>query len=342
MPFEEMTQKAFEALAAPRNRYGSALTTTLEQVRNLLSKNRAGMNGQKDRLRGELGLFADGRVDPEALLRILGPGPEADPVMLGWMERALTTLQELDDRDDALFVAEVELGASLRDVVATALAEAGRAFGAARIVDMARSGRCKPEHEALLAAFPPNGWNREERRLAPPLVVSVHGEDLLASGLADFLDGAQKIVLVVQGKAPPAPLARLITPGCFVIQSVDGANLDRLGRTDGPGIAALLPEGAATFLHDPAGGAMPWKRLTIEFLPKDEPRRALGRVSAAQQQEDLRQLTTLAAKPPAAAAEAPEPEKTAVAAEPVEQAEPDQTERLAAWLLGQADLGGVE
>jgi hypothetical protein len=34
-------------------------------------------------------------------------------------------------------------------------------------------------------------------------VVEVDGGDLQAGGLAEFLDGAQKIVLVVRGPAPP-------------------------------------------------------------------------------------------------------------------------------------------
>ncbi len=119
-----------------------------------------------------------------------------------------------------------------------------------------RGGRYRPaEHDSLLDAAEFRAWNKAERRFAPPLVVEVDGADLHAGALLDFADGREKIVLVVRGAMPPAPLVRCITPGTFVLQTVDGTRPRPLAAFDGPAIAALVPEGAAVFLHDPGAGA---------------------------------------------------------------------------------------
>jgi hypothetical protein len=177
-------------------------------------------------------------------------------------------------------------------------------------------------------------WVKSERRLAPPLVVRLLAGDLRAGGLAEFLDGRQKIVLVVEGDPAPAPLARLITPRTFVAQTHDGTGLDKLAAWDGPAIAAVVSESAASFVHDPAAGAASWQRIALGRLPEHAPRRTLGGLSPAQQVEELELLRTLATKPPAAAAPA------AVAAD-APAAAADPADRLAAWLLGKADLSDI-
>jgi hypothetical protein len=178
-----------------------------------------------------------------------------------------------------------------------------------------------------LEAFPPSLWNRAEKGCAPPLVLEVEGADLKAASLGDLLEGSQKIVLVVNGPAAPAPLVRLITPGMTVIQTDDPLELAALSATPGPGIAALMPEGAAKFVHAPGGKSLN-ERLTVSFLPEQEPKKPLGSISVFQQVEELRQLRALAASVqiPAAAEKEPVPSG----------AEMDEAGQLAAWLIHQA------
>ena len=154
--------------------------------------------------------------------------------------------------------------------------------------------------EDCLERFPPNQWNGAERPWAPPLVIEVEGQDLRPASLAELLEGGQKIVLVVNGPAAPAPLVRLITPGVTVIQTDDPAELSALGAVDGPGIAALMPEGARSSCTSP-GGEGAERASDRELLPEKEPKRALGSISAFQQTEELRQLASLTASAEAVA-----------------------------------------
>jgi hypothetical protein len=181
---------------------------------------------------------------------------------------------------------------------------------------------------ASAEGFPVKLWNRAEHKIAPPLVVEVSGEDLAVGGLSEFLDGGQKIVLVVDGPAPPAALVRLVTPGVMVVQTDDPAELSVLNGVECPAIAALLPEGAAKFVHDPSKGSALSERLQVSFIPETEPTRPVGRLTAFQQAEELRHLRDLA---PAV--------ETEEVAEPVVPATPP--DRLAAFLLHQADLSGL-
>jgi hypothetical protein len=148
-----------------------------------------------------------------------------------------------------------------------------------------------------------------------------------------LLEGSQKIVLVVNGPAAPAPLVRLITPGVTVIQTDDPADLAALRASPGPGVAALMPEGCATFLHIPGEGKGLGDRLQVRKVPEEEPRRALGAISAFQQLEELKQLTSLAASEEAGAT---------VAAESDSGVPPmDEAGQLASWLINQANFADV-
>jgi hypothetical protein len=162
-------------------------------------------------------------------------------------------------------------------------------------------------------------------------VVAVDGKDLKAAGLADFMDGAQKIVLVASGESTPVPLVRLITPGTFVAQTTSSADLDRLASWDGPGIVAVVPDTAACFVHDPGRGTAASERLKITRMPEDRRRKPVGGVSVKQQSEELLQLKTLGA------AQGAEEPAVAVAA-----GSNDPVDKLAAWLLTQADLTDIE
>jgi hypothetical protein len=340
MPSEtdDRALKALEALAGPREAFHSALVATAEEVRGMLEA-RAGSDVERTtRTTAELGDFAAGRIDIERFGALAERRESLEEDDAAQVERAARTLESLIEREDDLFRARVEPDGDLRDTVESALSEAGRAFGAARSAELARSGRYRAEeHDAWIDHFPPGRWSRRERAVAPPLVVEVQGRDLKTGGLAEFMDGAQKIVLVVSGEAPPAALVRLITPSVFVMQVEGTEALGRLEGVPGPAVAAVVAAGASRFVHVPgANGRAP--RLTVEYLPEEEPKQALGALSAFQQAEELRQLMAMAqvvtGSPPAPAAEG-----VGDATAGGEVGPPSApADMLAAWILRQADL----
>ena len=333
MPSEERVALALEALQGPLNSFRATLGATTDEVRRYLRGCDSGREGKIAGAAAELGPLGAGRIDIERFAAMCAEDRGADPLSVAAVRRALETFGELAARTESLCRAEVPPGGSLLATVADALAEIGRAFEAARIVQDARAGRVGAGRESRAPGpLPFSRWTRIERRLALPLVVTVQGSDLRPAGLAEFLDGRQRFVLVVEGECPPAPLVRLVAPGTFVAQTGDRPALDRLAAWQGPGIAALVPEGAARFVHDPAAGSQPWDRVTVEFLPETAPRRAIGGMSATQQQEELALLRNLASRPPAAAP-GPELVPAGAAAEPAD--------KLAAWLLNQVDLSDL-
>jgi hypothetical protein len=189
------------------------------------------------------------------------------------------------------------------------------------------------------------------------VVVEVAGDDCLPAGLGEFLDGELKIVIVAQGPTTPAPLARLITPGTYVIQTADPEQLTGLVESKHPGVALLFDEeraGQAIFRHDPDAGDTTWSRITTEQMP-DEAAVGRGRRPPVWL-EELVHLRTLAQAPGAAPSDSSTgavPSETlsdgaaalagltseAEAATPVPD-EVDPVDRLAAWLLAQTDDGG--
>jgi hypothetical protein len=337
MPSDERVEQALGALRPVTAAFLSALATMADDIRGYLAAHQGTLEGRAAALAAELGPFGARHIAPGRLAAVLNHEPPTDPLSREAMQRCLETLSALAARGDELFRVRVPEGGDLRDAVAGALAQVGGAFAAARVAQGARSGRpwlggpgAGPE------ALPFSRWVRGERRLGPPLLVEVRGSDLRAAGLAEFLDGRQKIVLVVEGDCAPAPLVRLVTPGTFVLQTDDAAGLERLVGWDGPGIAAVVPPGAARFVHDPAAGTAPWQRITVVGLPEAPPRKAVGGLSAAQQAEELELLRTLATAPRGAEAPAAPAAPAAAAAAP-----PDPADRLADWLLSQADLSDV-
>jgi hypothetical protein len=337
MPSEDGLKLALDVLRVPLQGFHSTLVATADEVRSYLASRQASWEAQVARVGHELGPLAAGRIDVERFATLFANHrDEADTAVIEPLEHALAVLGDLAARSDVLCVAETPAGGSLYEAVARALAEIGRAFAAAALVAEIRAGRFRPGREAPpLGPFPFARWTRPERRLAPPLVARVHGADLRAASLAEFLDGRQKIVLVVAGECSPAPLVRLVAPGTFVVQTVDRTHLDRLVAWDGAGIAAIVPESAARFVHDPLAGPGTHDRLRIEHLPDRAPRRALGGLSAAQQAEELLLLQSLAAPPAGAPASAGPPSGLGA------PAPADPAERLAAWLLRQADLSNL-
>lgn len=333
MPSDARTQNAARKLGAVREAHQSAVAMSAEEVRGYLDAHHGVTGGREQRVASELGLIGERNIDVARFASLVSEEPALNGRAGAVMKASLDTLQTLAQRGEEDFVVSVPAGGNLVEAVETALGVAGGAFGAARIVRLARNGAHRAStHDTWLTSFPFTDWNASERNLAPPLVVEVDGTDLRVAGLADFLDGRVKIVLIVTGVAPPAPLVRLISPGVFVAQSTDDTPLERLAVWEGPGIVALMPRGAARFTHDPEAGACLAERLTATELPEKPPKRRIGAYTARQQQEELAQLETLRDAGPTAT--------TASPALPGAVANP--VDKLATWLLQQADLPGVE
>jgi hypothetical protein len=337
MPSENRIESALAALGTARDAFRSAVASADEEVRTHRQR-REGTTDPAPALERELGMFAQGRIDAGRLTGLVAAAEAPDPLTDGLMEVAHGAFTEIVATDDGAFHVRVPPGGDLRDVVRDALSGLGKAFGVAHAVERARGHRYDPDRDhALLHAYPFHRWSARERRLAPPLVVSVEGADLRAAGLAEFVDGGMKIVLVVEGASAPAPLAGLIAPGAFVAQSADDAVLAALGAHDGPGVVAFMEAdaGAVEFAHDPAAGVRSWERLHVAGglealaarLAEIEGRSA--RVAGAG--GELRHLLELATPPDAAA-------ESAAAAAP-DSADP--ADRLAAWLLARTDLAGL-
>ncbi|MDH3590815.1 MAG: hypothetical protein OER88_02995 [Planctomycetota bacterium] len=331
-----MPSDGTETLARAHEAFHSALAETVEQARGVVEAQTADDATQA----AQLGPFASQRIDTERFASLLDRRTAVDAATLRVMNDALAVLHDIVERAGAPFTAEVAPGGSLHDTVDRALAEAGRAFGAARVFALARSGSYRAdEHAAWLDAFPFVSWTGVERAVAPPLVVTVAGRDLRAEGLAAFLDGAAKILLVARGDTPFAPLVRLIAPGVFVVQADGPAALADFGTWDGPGIAALIPPEAARFSHDPRRGEEVWERVVIDGLPATEPPPSLGGRSAAQQRDELAQLAVYVNRPAAPAAPEAVHVPAPAPAEAVVPVPSDPVDQLAAWLIAQADLG---
>ena len=330
MPSDERITQALQALAPFKEGFASSVAKSAEEVRGILERERGVDENPQVKLAHELGPFAAGRIDLERLTPFISANSKFDSEKRSRIQKAFETLTALKKAGDDLYVGKVEVDGYLRGTITSVLGKAGTAFGAARSVEWALHDIAPPEGvEDVFELFPPNLWNRAEKGCAPPLVLAVEGQDLKAASLGDLLEGSQKIILVVNGPAAPAPLVRLITPGVTVIQTDDPSELAALSAAPGPGIAALMPDGAAKFVHAPGGRTLS-ERLTVSFLPEKEPKRALGSVSAFQQVEELRQLQALAASVEATGIG--EGELAAVGADM------DEAGQLAAWLIHQARI----
>lgn len=332
MPSDPRTARALAALAQPIAEFRSLVDGALAQADDFLSAQDASPATTAAAARRELGPFADGRIDAGAFAALFPRARRAEGAALDAMRRAATALRDVAARGNDLFTAQVPPGGRMLPVIDAALSAAGRAFGAVMVTELVRGGRyVEAKHGHLLDAVEFREWTRSERRFAPPLVVEIDGADLHPGPLSDYADGREKLVLVVRGPGAPAPLARCISPGTFVLQTVDGTGLETAAAFDGPAIAACVGEGAATFVHDPAAGREPWQRLTVHHLP-EPPRRAGRGLSAFQMSEDLRLLADMARTPFAV----PSP---AGAGSPAVGAS-DAVERIASWLLTESGLPG--
>jgi hypothetical protein len=334
MPSEDLLPEILEALSKPIFEFRSALATTVEQVRGGLESQETGGNGGLDNLTAELGQFAQGRIDLESFSHLVKQRAPLDRGALDRIKSAHAALLELAARREKLFHFSLKPGASLRDEVAHALSEVGRAFKAARVIELTRSGRFGSQGaETLLGDFRFRNWSRAERRLAPPQIVFLDSDDLLAGALCEFMDGGFKLVLVADGPCSPAPLVRLVTPHTYVMQTDKVSDLREFAAYDGCGVAALLPEGTARFVHDPRRGGHYWDRLTVDHMP-GEPKESVGGRSVYQQAQELDHLRALSEQPEPVAVPVPVP-----GVSPAAPATPE--DKLAAWLISQADLSDL-
>lgn len=344
MPSDERGGRILQMFAEQRKAFHGMVEEAVAEVRSFLVFSMAAGDGRTERLVAELGPFGVERFDVDRLATLFAEPETLDTMTTETVEKALNTLSTLAASGDALYMVDVRSDESLRQAVARALAEIGRVFGAARIVAHIRAGRYRySDHARALGSFPFREWSRTERCLVPPLVVTVDGRDLNAIELAGFLDGTMKLILVVHGECPPAPLVRLVTPQTFVVQTTDIAELGRLLAWDGPGIGAVVPSTAARFVHDPKGGIELWERVSVTYVPETDPRMGIGSMSAAQLVEELQQLRALAKTPARAERDVTTEIARAAARQAVAQPETvEPVDQLAAWLLDQADLSDVD
>ncbi|HEX8848933.1 MAG TPA: hypothetical protein VF761_05305 [Gemmatimonadaceae bacterium] len=294
MPSDERTLRVLEMLAGRVAPFRAALDAAREEIAAYLAAHRVRRSGPGESAAAALGGFALGRIDADRFATVLEDRQILSQEGEGRLEECLTVLDELRAKGDALFVCDVPRGGDLGHAVDRALAEAGRAFGAARVFLATKAGSYRAEdHHPLLRVFPFAAWSRAERELAPPLVIEVDGTDLHPEQLTDFLDGDVHFVFVVRGAASPAPLLRLVSPGTLLVQAHEPARLAVLAGYIGPAVAALLPSTSAELVHDPRAGARLEHRLSIASIPTEGPHHALGSRSVRQLAEELAQLRAL-------------------------------------------------
>lgn len=345
MPSDRRVLRALELLAEPIERYRAALAATLEEVRGQVDAALSDADSRARLLRSQFGAFGT-RIDTGRLASVLAEGSPVDLLDVERLERARDVLRNLASRGESLFELEVPPGGDLAALVRDQLATIGRGFAAARIVRAVIHGHGSGVDEArALDGFPFADWTSPERQLAPPLVVRVNGLDLVGGALAPFMDGAVRLLLLVDGFCPPAPLVRLVTPGTLVIQAHDFSELQPLGSAAGPAIGALVPLWVVHFTHDPGAGPQPWQRISVRHSREWRIKR-IGPFSPEQQQEELAQLEALARRPEAVSeptAPAAVPDEPVAADVPDRRADPTaDVDRLAAWLLAQSDLSTVD
>ena len=340
MPSETRVQEALAAFAPARAAHRERLAATAGEVRAWLDSRGATAEERSLLLARELGPFATGRIDARRLAGLLPRPAPLQGEARELVARALEILEgSVAEAGEGLPLA-LPPGGDLRDAVRGALDRWGRAFGAARAVELARSGRwSREQHGELLEAHPFRRWSEAERAAVPPLVVTLGGEDLHPAGLAELLLGHVRVALVVEGAAPPAALARLVSPGVWVAQSPSADALALLSSVSGPGVLALFDAARApevvSFVHDPAAGSHAWERIALS----GEPDALLERARTGDRRwrregslEDLAHLLSLAV-PPATQPVAP--------VDLAETAAEDPAGRLAAWLLAGTDLSGT-
>jgi len=318
MPSEQRKELALQAIRPRIEIFQSALTVTINQVQGLL----AGAGETDDDQSAALGKFAQGKVDTGRFASFTRRSAHIDTESEGPVRTAHEVLKSLLAQGDELFVLETRPGKGLGEQLSARLAHIGRAFAAARMVDLAKSGAYKEDkHAETLSGFPYATWNSSERALAPGLLITVAGGDFTPSAIVPLLDTNMKIVFEVSGDAPAAALSRVISPGVFVQQETTDAGLEAFAAYKGIAVAAYLPDTAVSFVHDPSAGTTVYDHFVSLTFPAEVRKRAIGGISPAQQAEDYALLESLAVPP-----------------ELHGEAASDPAGKLSAWLLSQTNL----
>jgi hypothetical protein len=321
MQFEEQKACALDAVRSRIDQFHAALTVTSEQVRGLLS----GSGNTEDDRTEALGFFAKGKVKMDRFNSFAPRKPRIEADAEAPVRAAMEVLKSLLAEGDDLFILNMEEGRGLGHSVSVRLAHIGRAFAAARVVDLAKNGAYKEDkHAQTLERFPYAMWNSSERALAPSLVVTVSGEDFKPSSVVPLLDTNMKIIFVVKGDAPAAALSRVISPRVFVQQITGEPDLKAFSAYKGIAVAAFLPDTAVSFVHDPSAGSTTYERFVSITFPKEVRKRAIGGISPAQQAEDYTLLESLSVPPEIAG-----------------EAASDPAGKLSAWLLSQTNLADL-
>lgn len=324
MPSEERSALALQAIRPRIDMFHAALTVTANQVKGLL----AGTGSAEDDQSASLGKFAQGKMDLDKFASFTRKAPGMSPEVEAPVRAAEKVLNSLLAEGDNLFVVKVADGKGLGHSLSVRLAHIGRAFAAARIIELAKNGAYKEDkHAESLMRFPYAVWNSSERSVTPPLLVEVSGQDFKPSAIVPLLDTNMKIVFNVSGDAPAAGLSRVISPGVFVQQETSDNSLDAFSAFKGIAVAAYLPTTAVSFVHDPLSGSTIYDHFISLTFPKEVRKRHIGGISPAQQAEDYTLLESLSVPPELMAPEA------AAAADPAG--------KLSAWLLGQTNLSDL-
>ena len=320
MPSEDRTTIALEAIRPRLEGFQSAVSITTEEIRGLLAE--TGESGDDHSV--ALGNFASGHVDVERFSAFTRQASRVDAEAEAPIHAAQDVLRKLLQEGDDLYVLKLAEGANLGAAVARRLAVIGLAFAAAHVTDLAKRGKYREqEHGLLLDGLAWSDWSQAERALAPGLVIEMFGSDFVPAQVAPYMDAGMKMIFVVDGDAPAAAMARLVTPGVFVQQAVGDSSLEAFTAFDGVAVSALLPNGVVEFVHNPAAGETTYERFTTLEPPKEIRRRSIGGISAAQQAEDFALLKALA-----------------VVSAPTGEAASDPAGKLSAWLLSKTNLAG--
>jgi hypothetical protein len=321
MPYEERKACALDAVRSRIEQFHSALIVTSNQVQGLL----AGSGTTPEDQNETLGKFAKGKMDMQRFASFAPKAPRIEAEAEAPVRAAHEVLKSLLAEGDDLFVIKATQGRGLGHQLSVRLAHIGRAFAAARVVELAKNGAYKEDkHAETLQRFPYATWNSSERALAPALIVEVSGSDFKPSAIVPLLDTNMKVVFIVDGDAPAAALSRVISPRVFVQQETGDASLDAFADYQGIAVAAYLPDTAVSFVHDPSAGSTTYERFVSVTFPKEVRKRPIGGISPAQQAEDYTLLESLSVPPEIAG-----------------EAASDPAGKLSAWLLSQTDLSNL-
>ena len=321
MPSDERKAIALDAIRPRTELFHTAVATTTEQVRGLLT----GTGKTTDDESESLGFFGKGKIDVERFASFTPQSAQIDDTAEAPIRAAQDVLNAVLAMEDDLFVLELEEGEDLSIRTGERLAQIGRVFAAARVIELAKRGAyVEDEHGAMLGDFPFHKWNKSERALAPGLVIELSGADFKPAVIVPLLDAGIKLVFKVEGDAPAAALSRVVSPGVFVQQETGDQPLEAFAAFEGTAVAALLPKSAASFVHDPLAGETTYERFVSLTFPKEVQKRSIGGISATQQAEDYALLETLGVVPSVSG-----------------EAASDPAGKLSAWLLSQTDLSNL-